>query len=72
MRKMLLLWHTLFVCLLVNAQGRLLDQPMQIKKISMSVKADCFTAVSFIEMEFFNHRDQEIEGLFVFLYNQAR
>ncbi len=66
MRKMLLLWHTLFACLLVNAQGRLLDQPMQIKKISMSVKADCFTAVSFVEMEFFNHRDQEIEGLFRF------
>lgn len=63
---MLLLLHTLFVCLLANAQGRLLDQPMKIKKISMSVKADCFTAVSFIEMEFYNHRAQEIEGLFRF------
>ena len=63
---MLLLLHTLAVCLAAHAQGRLLDQPMQIKKLSMSVKADCFTAVTFIEMEFFNHRQQEIEGLFRF------
>ncbi|MGZ5286317.1 MAG: VIT domain-containing protein, partial [Flavisolibacter sp.] len=66
MRKMLLLMHALSVCMIANAQGRLLDQPMQIKKLSMSVQADCFTAVTFIEMELYNHRNKEIEGLFRF------
>jgi TonB-dependent SusC/RagA subfamily outer membrane receptor len=49
--------------------NRLFDHPMIIKQMNVSVKADCFTAVTFVEMEFFNPNNEEIEGLFRFTLN---
>jgi TonB-dependent SusC/RagA subfamily outer membrane receptor len=42
------------------------NRPMQLKKCSISVKADHFTATTYIEMEFYNPGDEEIEGLHTF------
>ncbi|HEX7845323.1 MAG TPA: VIT and VWA domain-containing protein, partial [Chitinophagaceae bacterium] len=42
------------------------DRPMQLKTCSIDVKADMFTATTFIEMEFYNPNDKEIEGLYRF------
>jgi len=53
-------------CTTVFAQNRLLDQPVQMRKLSMVVKADCFTAVTFLEIEFYNSKDVEVEALYYF------
>lgn len=67
MKRMLLFIGAFLFTLLSTAQNnRLLDHPMQIKKISISVEADCFTAITFLEMEFYNPNDKEIEGLYRF------
>ena len=42
------------------------DRPMQLKACSIDIKADMFTATTFIEMEFYNSNDKEMEGLFKF------
>lgn len=42
------------------------DKPMELQKCSISVRADLFTATTFIQMEFFNPNAQEIEGLYRF------
>lgn len=47
-------------------QARNWDKPMELQKCSISVKADLFTATTYIEMEFFNPNNQEIEGLYRF------
>ncbi|HEY6503670.1 MAG TPA: TonB-dependent receptor plug domain-containing protein [Chitinophagaceae bacterium] len=39
------------------------DRPMELKSCSIDIKADMFTATTFIEMEFCNPNDREIEGL---------
>ncbi len=63
--------NLLAVCALLltgslHAQQRLLDQPVKIKTMLVDVKADCFTATTFIEMEFYNPGHVEIEGLYRF------
>ena len=42
------------------------DKPMELQKCSINIKADLFTATTFIEMEFYNPNNQEIEGLYQF------
>jgi TonB-dependent SusC/RagA subfamily outer membrane receptor len=49
--------------------GRLLDQPMIIKNCHISIEANCALATTNLEIEFFNNRDVEIEGLFKFNLN---
>jgi TonB-dependent SusC/RagA subfamily outer membrane receptor len=49
----------------LNGQNRW-DRPMRLVNCSVNVKADVFTATTFIEMEFFNPNKQEIEGLYTF------
>src|SRR5688572_22853751 len=49
-----------------SSQSPLWDKPMQLKKCSISIKADVFTATTFIEMEFYNPNNREIEGLYRF------
>lgn len=69
MRKLYLLLPGLCCCLLVAAQNnndRLLDWPMKLTNVSIKVSADAFTATTFIEMEFCNPNDKEIEGLYRF------
>lgn len=65
MRKLLLCLSCLAI-IAANGQNRLLDQPMEIRSVKMKVKADCFTAVTHLEIEFYNKNEQEIEGLFRF------
>jgi len=65
MFRMLLLLSVLFFNT-VFAQNRLLDQPVQIRHLSMNVKADCFTAVTFLEIEFYNPEETEVEALYFF------
>lgn len=68
MRKLYLLMFGLVACLFVTAQNndRLLDWPMKLTNISIKVSADAFTATTFIEKEFCNPNDKEIEGLYRF------
>lgn len=67
MRKLLFL-PLLFAFYFSLAQntGRLLDQPMQLKSAFIKIDADLFTAVTFIEMEFYNPHHVEMEGLYQF------
>lgn len=67
MRKIILLPATLILFgLKLSSQNRQWDRPMQLQKCSVNVKVDMFTATTFIEMEFYNPNNQEIEGLFRF------
>lgn len=69
MRKLIVLLSGLFAFLYSSAQnneGRLLDWPMKLSSLSIKVNADPFTATTFIEMEFCNPNDKEIEGLYLF------
>ncbi len=42
------------------------DRHMEVKKMSILVKTDAFTATTFIEMEFYNPTNTEMEGLYRF------
>jgi len=68
MRNYFLLLSGLFAFFTAFAQndGRLLDWPMKLNHLSIKVHADAFTATTFIEMEFCNPNDKEIEGLYLF------
>lgn len=66
MKKMLAVTCMVLSMVTLTAQNRLLDQPMKIKNLSMKVSADCFTATTFLEFEFYNPNEQEIEGLYRF------
>ncbi|MBL7741400.1 MAG: TonB-dependent receptor plug domain-containing protein [Chitinophagaceae bacterium] len=58
---------SLFILSTVNgwAQQRW-DRPMELKTLSIDIKADGFTATTIIEMEFCNPNNGEIEGLHQF------
>ncbi|MEO7530103.1 MAG: VIT domain-containing protein, partial [Sediminibacterium sp.] len=66
--------RNILISLLVMLQLQLLAQlqttnwnrPMQFKNCRVDIKAGQFTATTFIEMEFYNPNDQEIEGLHQF------
>lgn len=65
----------LFVILLIthsNAQQRLFDQPMQLKTCNISIEANSFIATTVIEMEFYNSKDQEVEGYQYFELNRGQ
>ena len=47
-------------------QTTIWNRPMQLKNCSVDIKAGQFTATTFIEMEFYNPNEQEIEGLHQF------
>ncbi len=72
MRKLIAaLLFTIFVSVSVVAQQW--DRHMQVRKMDIQVKAGPFTATTFIEMEFYNPTDTEMEGLYTFYLepNQA-
>ena len=50
----------------INNQPRVFDGKMLIQRCSVFVKTDGITAVTFVEMEFYNNREVEIEGLYRF------
>ncbi|MFY7840779.1 MAG: TonB-dependent receptor plug domain-containing protein [Lacibacter sp.] len=49
-----------------SAQPRVFDGKMMIQRCSVAVKTDGITAVTFVEMEFYNNQEVEIEGLYRF------
>jgi TonB-dependent SusC/RagA subfamily outer membrane receptor len=49
-----------------SIQARVFDGKMILQRCSVSVKTDGITAITFIELEFYNNRDVEIEGLYKF------
>jgi TonB-dependent SusC/RagA subfamily outer membrane receptor len=68
MRKIFLLSTAFIITSVAAAQNsnRLLDWPMKLKTVSIKTDADAFTVTSFIEMEFCNPNNEEIEGLYRF------
>lgn len=64
MRKFLLLPVLLLLSTALFAQNRSnWDKPMELQRCSVSIKADLFTATTFIEIVFYNPNDAVIEGL---------
>ncbi len=55
-----------------KAQQRLFDQPVQLKTCNISIEANPFIATTVIEMEFYNPKDQEVEGLHSFQLNRGQ
>ncbi|MEO6252098.1 MAG: VIT domain-containing protein [Ferruginibacter sp.] len=55
-----------------NAQQRLFDQAVQLKTCNISIEANPFIATTVIEMEFYNPRNQEVEGLHNFELNRGQ
>ena len=45
---------------------RLLNQTMIINNCNVNITVNCFHATTQLELEFYNHRAQEIEGYIVF------
>lgn len=50
----------------VHAQQRLFDQRVQLKTCNITIDANAFIATTFIEMEFYNPKGEEVEGLQTF------
>lgn len=66
MRKILLFVGVfIFSITQISAQQKW-DRPMKLKSCFIGIRADQFTAATFIEMEFCNPNDREIEGLYRF------
>ena len=55
-----------------KAQQRLFDQAVQLKTCNISIEANPFIATTVIEMEFYNPKDQEVEGLHTFQLNRGQ
>ncbi|MEP7237108.1 MAG: VIT domain-containing protein [Ferruginibacter sp.] len=55
-----------------NAQQRLFDQAVQLKTCNISIEANPFIATTVIEMEFYNPKDQEVEGYQAFELNRGQ
>ena len=67
MQKLILPLLFVFVVITqVKAQQRLFDQAVQLKACNISIEANPFIATTVIEMEFYNDKDQEVEGLHSF------
>lgn len=52
----------IFFCSPVFSQDRIFNYPVQLKTCNISIEADAFVATTFIEMEFYNPLDKEVEG----------
>lgn len=55
-----------------KAQQRLFDQAVQLKTCNISIEANPFIATTVVEMEFYNPKDQEVEGLHAFQLNRGQ
>jgi len=73
MQKLILSLLLVFVSFTQSkAQQRLFDQDVQLKTCNISIEADPFIATTVIEMEFYNPKDQEVEGLHRFQLNRGQ
>lgn len=64
-----------FTCMLAacNLYGQAKwDRQISMRSCSISIKADLFTATTFIEMEFYNDENRETEGVFHFELNPGQ
>ncbi len=68
MRNILLLLCTV-LCIQLQAQQQMQkwNRQMQLKNCTIDIKCGAFTATTFIEMEFYNPYEQELEGLHQFI-----
>lgn len=55
-----------------KAQNRLFDQAVQLKTCNIFIDANPFIATTVVEMEFYNPKDQEVEGLHTFQLNRGQ
>lgn len=55
-----------------HAQQRLFDQRVQLKTCNITIDANAFIATTFIEMEFYNPKNEEVEGLHTFELNRGQ
>jgi tetratricopeptide (TPR) repeat protein len=73
MQKLFLPLLFVFTCLTESkAQQRLFDQPVQLKTCNISIEANPFIATTVVEMEFYNPKNQEVEGLHNFQLNRGQ
>ncbi|MGG9970583.1 TonB-dependent receptor plug domain-containing protein [Ferruginibacter sp. SUN002] len=73
MKRLLFAIATAFVCIAATAQnGRLFDQTMIIKECNVSVTTKGMLATTWIEMEFYNNRNEEAEALYTFQLNSGQ
>ena len=73
MQKILLPLLFVMVCITQgNAQQKLFDQSVQLKSCSISIEANAFIATTLVEMEFYNPKDQEVEGYQTFELNRGQ
>ncbi|MDX2047185.1 MAG: VIT domain-containing protein [Chitinophagaceae bacterium] len=66
MRKILLSAGAFILSFIQVTAQQKWDRSMVLKSCTIDIKADQFTATTFIEMEFCNPNDREIEGLYLF------
>jgi hypothetical protein len=55
-----------------KSQQKLFDQQVQLKSCSISIDANAFIATTFIELEFYNPKDIEVEGYQTFELNRGQ
>ena len=66
MRKYLALTTAMIVSVLGGYAQQQWNQQMEVKSCVIDIRADQFTATTIIEMEFYNPRSTEMEGLYQF------
>ena len=74
MRKLITLSISLFPILsgYAQQQPRKLDQPMEVKTCHIKVTANAFVAKTFVELEYYNPQNVEIEGVTYFSLNPGQ
>ncbi|RYD82181.1 MAG: hypothetical protein EOP53_04420, partial [Sphingobacteriales bacterium] len=73
MRKFFLLSLFFIGTFCVSAQQpRRLDQPMEVKTCNIRINANAFAAKTFVEIEYYNPQNVEIEGLTFFKLNPGQ
>jgi tetratricopeptide (TPR) repeat protein len=55
-----------------KAQQKLFDQSVQLKTCLISIDANAFIATTYVEMEWYNPKDQEVEGYQAFELNRGQ
>ena len=71
-KKILSPLFAILVCAQTNAQQKFFDQPVQLKTCNITIIANPFVATTFIELEFYNPQDIEVEGDKYFSLNRGQ
>ena len=70
MNLLLLLVMVLFTK--AHAQQKTFDQPVKLKSSSIKIDANGFTANTYVELEFYNPQDKDVEGYRTFTLNDGQ